>query len=74
MLFEKRRVKELVEDKRQYDVEMSKAQKEVKEFRQKLQKEVKMLRERSGRLTEENLAFKKVIDDMRVFFNKMNAD
>jgi len=44
------------------------------EFRNKTQREVKLLRERAGRLGEENIAYKKVIEDLRKFFNKVGSD
>jgi hypothetical protein len=53
---------------------MAKASKEITEFKTRMHKEVKLLRERAGRLTEENLAYKKAIDDMRLFFTKVNSD
>lgn len=74
MLYEKRRVQELLQDKQQYDEKMARIQKEVHEFKTRNSKEVKQLREVSSRLTEENNAYKKVVDDLKMFFNKVNTE
>ena len=74
LLMEKNKVKELLEDKKIFDETSVKIQKEMAEFKGKYNREAKLLRERAGRLTEENLAYRKVIEDMKMFFNKVNSD
>jgi len=35
-------------------------------------REVKLLRERVGKLTDENVNYQKTIQEMKIFFNKVN--
>lgn len=72
LLFEKRRAQELAEEKKEFDDKMEKCQKEFHDFKSKVQREVKILKERVGRLSEENVNYQKTIDEMKVFFNKVN--
>lgn len=71
LMFEKKRVRELTEEKDQYADMLEKAEKEVKEYKTKMSKEVKGMRENVNNLGEENQAYKKVIEEMSIFFRKI---
>lgn len=72
LLFEKRRAQELSEEKKDFDEKFEKSQKELNDFKTKVSREVKILRERVGKLSDENVNYQKTIEEMKVFFNKVN--
>jgi len=53
---------------------LGKAQQEVKEYKSALHKEVKKIRDKMESLTEENEAYKKVIEEMSIFFKKISYE
>lgn len=72
LLFEKKRVQELTEEKKDFDEKFENSQRELNDFKTKVHKEVKVLRDKVDKLTEANLSYQKTIEEMRRFFNKVN--
>ncbi|CDW79000.1 UNKNOWN [Stylonychia lemnae] len=72
LLFEKKKAQELESEKKEFDEKFEKSQKELNDFKQKVSREVKVLRERVGKLTDENVIYQKTIEEMKIFFNKVN--
>jgi DNA-binding transcriptional regulator PaaX len=50
---------------------LEKNEKEVRDYKAKMSKEVKGMRESVNNLSEENQAYKKVIEEMSIFFRKI---
>mmetsp|Transcript_32660 Transcript_32660/g.24120 ORF Transcript_32660/g.24120 Transcript_32660/m.24120 type:complete len:119 (-) Transcript_32660:2-358(-) len=71
LLLKEKQTKELAEERDQYLADLTKAQKEVKEYKAQLHKEVKAIRGKMERMEEENEAYRKVLEEMSLFFSKV---
>lgn len=72
LLFLKKRVHELLQDKADVDEVHRQAQREIQEVQARAARDVKALRDRVLRLGEENTEYRRVFEDMASFFGKVN--
>jgi len=72
LLFLKKRVHELLQDKADVDEVQRQAEREIQDVKAKAARDVKALRDRVLRLGEENAEYRRVFEDMGSFFGKVN--
>jgi hypothetical protein len=73
LLFTRRTLSQLTEEKAQVDLRATLVQKELSEQKSKSKRETKMLKEYVQRLNDENLTMTSAIENMRRFFEKVVA-
>ena len=74
MLFEKRRNMEMREEMQRAELEQSQMKKEIVEYRNQVAKELKIMKRNGSRLSQENEAYKKVIEEMSIYFKKILSE
>lgn len=73
LLFERRKAVELAEEKRDFDYKYNIVYQEYASFKQKASQELKQLREKISRISEENKRYHKTMEEMSLFFHKVNS-
>lgn len=71
LLFIRRTLSQLTEEKTQLDLRAALVQKELSEKKSKSKRETKLLKEHVKRLNDENFAMTSAIENMRRFFEKV---
>ena len=71
LLFTRRTLSQLTEEKVQLDLRATLVQKELSEQKSKSKRETKLLKEHVQRLNDENFAMTSAIENMRRFFEKV---
>ena len=73
LLFTRRTLSQLTDEKTQVDARATLAQRELTEYKAKNKRETRMLKEHVQRLNEDNIALNSAIEGMRRFFEKVVA-
>ena len=73
LLFTRRTLSQLTDEKAQLDLQATLYQKELSEQKSKSKRETKLLKEHVQRLNDENLGMTSAIENMRRFFEKVVA-
>jgi ElaB/YqjD/DUF883 family membrane-anchored ribosome-binding protein len=73
LVFARRSMSTLAEEKAQLDLRADMATKELSEYRSKAKREVKLLKEHVQRLSDENVQMTQAFENMRAFFEKVRS-
>ena len=72
LLFAKRKVQELTNEKEEYEKELEMCSNAYNEYKDLAGREIKALKERVKELMEQNATYLAAIKDMKIFFHKVN--
>jgi len=72
LLFAKKRIEELRQEKEEVDEMKKRYVSEKDEMKDKMGREIRILKESMVKMAEENAGYRKAIEEMGSFFNKIN--